>query len=432
MSTTEATTGPKQGLRGGKLAGLVAICALAITFDGYDLVVFGTTVSHIMAEWGINPAQAGVVGSYALIGMMIGALTVGTLADRFGRRKILIASVVWFSLWMIVAAVSPSLGLFGLARFMCGLGLGGCMPSATAMVVEYAPKGRGNLVYVIMQSGFAVGGILAAGLALAILPVANWRVMYLIGAAPLIIVVLPALKFLPESLDYLVARGKSAAASALAARLDIDVPQPRTAAKRGTPVDLFRNNLLPATLLFWVAAFCALLLVYGLNTWLPEIMRKQGYEMGSALTFLLLFNLGSIVGSIIAGWAADRFGSKPVIAISFTLAVISAVALSMRPDLWILYILVAIGGQGAIGTQNLINPFVTSYYPAPMRGTGIGWTLGIGRLGAILGPIIGGWVLASSLGAGWNFYIFAIVAVVGLLAVTLVPKRKPHPLDYAE
>lgn len=430
MTPTTTISDTHQGLSGAPLVRLVALCALAITFDGYDLVVYGATVSGVMDEWGIAPDQAGVVGSYALVGMMLGALLVGSLADRIGRRRVLIASIIWFSGWMIVSAVAPSLWVFALSRFLCGLGLGGCMPSATAMVVEYAPKARGNLTYVIMQSGFAVGGILAAGLALIMLPSLGWRSMYLFGGvAPILLVVLPALRHLPESLEFLVTRGRMAEAEQLAKRLRLPQPTPANeSAPRTSPLELTRNGLLPGTLLFWVATFSALLLVYGLNTWLPEIMRTQGYPLGSALTFLLVFNLGSIVGSVIGGWVADRIGSKPVIVASFTLAAISAMALSLRPDVWLLYALVAIGGHGAIGTQNLINPFVTSYYPARLRSTGIGWSLGIGRLGAITGPIIGGAVLASTLSPGWNFYMFAIVAALGALTILLVPKLNDRRL----
>ncbi len=184
-------------------------------------------------------------------------------------------------------------------------------------------------------------------------------------------------------------------------------------------------------MLFWVSTFCALLLVYGLNTWLPEIMRKQGYPLGSALSFLLVFNLGSILGLVVGATIADRIGSKPVIAVSFALAAISAVILSFNPNVIVLYLLVAIGGYGAIGTQTLINPFVTRYYPAALRTTGISWSLGIGRLGAICGPLLGGLVLASSLGAGWNFYLFAVVAVLGAIAAALVPKS-PTPSAISE
>ncbi|MGO1165079.1 MAG: MFS transporter [Janibacter sp.] len=425
MSTTTVPTTAEHSLSGAALVRLVAVCGLAITFDGYDLVVYGTTIPALMDEWGLSPAEAGTIASYALMGMLVGALLVGSIADQVGRRKALIGSVVLFSLCMIVCAIAPNPAVFGLARFVGGLGLGGCMPTAAAVIVEYAPKEKRSLTYVISQSGFAVGGILAAGLAIPLLPALGWRAMYLIGAAPLVIVVLPALKYLPESLEYLVAKGRTAAAASLAGRLGVAVPpSPATGTDRRTgPQRLFQTGYQLPTLLFWAATFCALLLVYGLNTWLPQLMREAGYPLGSALSFLLVFNLGSIIGSLIAGPIADRIGSKPVIAVSFGLAAVCAVWLSFSPSVIPLYILLAIGGHGAIGTQNLINPFVTGYYPAAVRSTGIGWSLGIGRFGAILGPLVGGWILSSSLGLDWNFYFFGLIALIGALLVSLVPQR---------
>jgi AAHS family benzoate transporter-like MFS transporter len=421
---TTPTAGQSPGLRGRTLAIVVAVCSLSITFDGYDLVVYGTTIPSLLKEWNIGPAQAGAIGSYALIGMLVGALLVGTIADRIGRRRALIGCLVWFSVLMALTAAAPSPEVFGLLRFLCGIGLGGLMPTVAAIVIEYAPKGRGNFTYVLMQSGYAIGGILAASLAIPLIPAVGWQVMYLIGAAPLVLVVPLAWKFVPESLEYLVARGRHDEARALAARLDLPVPAPAasTTGRRPGVRDLFAGGYGLASVLFWIATFSALLLVYGLNTWLPQIMREAGYPLGSALSFLLVFNLGSIVGSLIGGRIADRVGAKRVIVVAFALAAISVAALSLEPSMVLIYVLLALGGYGTIGTQNLINSYVTSYYPGAVRATGIGWSLGIGRLGGMLGPVVGGLVLASSLGLDWNFYLFGAIALVGAVIVAFVPR----------
>jgi AAHS family benzoate transporter-like MFS transporter len=181
--------------------------------------------------------------------------------------------------------------------------------------------------------------------------------------------------------------------------------------------DLFTGGYGLASVLFWIATFSALLLVYGLNTWLPQIMREASYPLGSALSFLLVFNLGSIVGSLIGGRISGRVGAKPVIVVAFALAAISVAALAFRPSMALIYVLLALGGYGTIGTQNLIN----SYYPGAVRATGIGWTLGVG-LGGVLGPVVGGLVLASSLGLNWNFYLFGAIALLGALIVAFVPR----------
>ncbi|MFD9741840.1 MFS transporter [Umezawaea sp. NPDC059074] len=404
---------------------VVGLCGLAIAFDGYDLVVYGTTIPSLLKEWQIGPAEAGRIGGYALIGMLVGALLVGTITDLYGRRKTLIGSVTWFSVFTALCAAAPSPEVFGALRFLGGIGLGGLMPIACALIIEYAPAEHRNLTYVVMQSGYAVGGILAASLAIPLIPALGWHVMYLIGAAPVVLIVPLALRYLPESLEYLVSRGRTDEAAALAKRLGIAVPPAPPAGARwydGVRT-LFSGEYRRGTVLLWIATFCALLMVYGMNTWLPQIMRAQDYALGSALSFLLVFNLGSIVGSVLGGRAADRIGSKPVIATAFLLAAVSIGLLSLKAPTIALYALFAVAGYGTIGTQNLINVHVGRYYPASARATGVGWSLGFGRLGAILGPIAGGLILGSGLSATWNFYLFAAVAVVGLAATALIPVR---------
>ncbi|GAA3438577.1 MFS transporter [Kutzneria kofuensis] len=414
----------------GALWSVVALCAFAVTFDGYDLVVYGTTVPSLLADWHIGPAQAGTIGSYALIGMLIGALLVGTVTDLIGRRRILVLCMVWFSACTALCAIAPNAEVFGLLRFVAGIGLGGLMPTAAALVVEYAPAGKHNLTYALMQSGYAVGGILASALAIPVIPALGWKVMYLIGAVPVLAVPI-ALRWLPESLEYLVLRGRVDDAAALASRLGVEVPVISVPEKRSWLAGL-RELAAPGfrvgTILLWLASFSSLLMVYGMNTWLPQIMRQADFPLGSALSFLLVFNLGSVIGSVIGGRAADILGSKPVVAVSFLLAVLGIALLATRPSTVVIYVLSGIAGYGTIGTTNLLNVFVTRYYPPTSRATGIGWSLGVGRLGAILGPVLGGLVLASGASYVWNFYLFAAVAIIGLAATGLVPVARREPV----
>ncbi|WP_394620721.1 MFS transporter [Lentzea sp. JNUCC 0626] len=402
---------------------IIVLCGLALAFDGYDLVVYGTTIKALREEWGISAAQAGTIGSAALVGMLVGALLVGTLTDRWGRRRTFLFSVAWFSVLMAACALAQDPDTFLVLRFLAGIGLGGLMPTAATLTIEYAAEKHRAFTYAAMQSGYAIGGIMAAALAIPLLPTAGWRVMYLIGAAPLIIVLPLAWQYLPESLEYLVSRGRQDEARALAARIGVPVPAPSDHAHSGVRT-LVQRPYLRRTILFWVASFCGLLLVYGLNTWLPEIMRASGYPLGSALSFLLVFNLGSVVGALLGGRLSDRHGAKPIILGSFALAAICAAALSTNPGQVAIYVLIAVAGYGTIGTMHLINAHVTRSYPAGVRATGIGWALGVGRLGAILGPTVGGLIIDSSLGAGWNFYFFAVVAVLGAAAVAAFPRTR--------
>ncbi|WP_084210778.1 MFS transporter [Pseudonocardia acaciae] len=409
---------------------VVALCFLTIVFDGYDLIVYGSAVPSLLAEpgWGLNPAGAGVIGSYALVGMLIGALASGALSDSLGRRRIMLVGVTWFSALMIGCALAPGPELLGLLRFLAGLGLGGVIPSAIALTVEYAPREHRQLYNALMFAGYSVGGVVAALLALFLLADHGWRPLMAFGAAPLVLVLPLLWRRLPESVGFLLAAGRDADAEALAARygLDLDaVRRERAAAGGGSgPRALFGRRRLPATVLFGAASFCGLLLVYGLNTWLPQIMRSAGYPLGSALSFLLVLNLGAVLGAIITSRLADRYGPKPVTSVAFLLATACLVVLSQRVDTAVLLVAVAIAGLGSVGTQVLVNGYVAVHHPAPVRASALGWALGVGRAGAIVGPLLGGWVLASGVGFEWNFYGFAVPALAGALLIALVPRGR--------
>ena len=185
---------------------------------------------------------------------------------------------------------------------------------------------------------------------------------------------------------------------------------------------MFSGRYFIATILFWIMTFFSLLLIYGLTTWLPQIMREAGYSLGSALSFLLVFNLSSTVGLLFIAVLADRLGSKSVVAVVFIAAAASIALLSFQPPLLIIYALVFMAGPGSLAVQPLVNAYVAGHYPASGRATALGWSLGIGRLGAITGPAFGGLIIASGLGLAWSFYAFAIPAMVATLVTLLIPR----------
>lgn len=435
QSSVLPTSEPTSRRRKSGLTVLI-LCFVAIVFDGYDLVVYGSTVPSLLAykDWHLDAGSVGTIGSLALVGMLIGTLFVGALTDVLGRRKIMMLSIAWFSVFMLLTALAPSVEMFGLFRFLTGLGLGGIVPTCVAMTVEFAPKSRRQIANAVMYSGYSVGGVLAAVLAIAALPHVDFRWLYAIGALPLV-TLLPVVYFmLPESVAFLAAKGRTDEAKATADTYglvysdivtaadttpDAAPPQKLTALKT-----LFSRSWITATFLFAAASFCGLLLVYGLNTWLPQIMRSAGYELGSSLTFLLVLNAGAIVGAIGASFIADRVGVKKVVTASFVIAFTSIFLLSLGLPYGILLVLVAFAGLGSVGTQILVNGFVATHYPQSATATALGWSLGVGRLGAICGPLIGGFIASLALGFQINFYAFAGFAVVGALVIAAVPRAK--------
>jgi MFS transporter, AAHS family, benzoate transport protein len=412
---------------------VLVLCFMTIVFDGYDLVVYGSTVPSILkyGDWGLTTAQAGMIGSLALVGMLIGTLSVGILTDRLGRRRIMLASIAWFSICMLLTSFAPSAEAFGALRFLTGLGLGGVVPTCIALTVEYARKERRQIANALMFSGYSVGGVGASLLAINLLQHIDFRWMYAIGALPLVTLLPAAWKLMPESVAYLARKGRLDEAKATATRYGLiyadivsteDVPA-GPSGNNSSLKAIFTRKWLGSTILFALANFCGLLLVYGLNTWLPQIMRQAGFNLGDALTFLLVLNAGAIVGSISASALADRIGIKRVVTGSFVLAFVAILMLSLQLPLAILLVIVAFAGLGSVGTQILVGGYCATHYPQSLSATALSWSLGVGRIGAICGPLIGGFI--ASLAFGWqvNFYMFAVFAVIGAIVVFAVPPR---------
>jgi AAHS family benzoate transporter-like MFS transporter len=324
--------------------------------------------------------------------------------------------------------------LFGLFRFVAGLGLGGLLPTINALLIEYAPLRSRTFVHAVTFTGFPLGGILAAGLAILVIPAFGWRAMFWIGVAPLIFIVPLALKYLPESVEFLVAHDRRREAETLARRFGVPLEAHTVAAEtkyRETPTrahkfralaSLFSRRYVAATILFGIAIALNLLTAYGLATWLPQIMLEAGYPLGSALSFLLALNVAALVGLPIAGAVADRIGSKAVCTIVFVMAAAAIALLSLAPPPVVTYILAGVAGFGTIGLQIQLNAYVAKHYSAGNRATALGWALSVGRLGAMVGPILGGVLIASQLSQGWNFYFFALASFLGAVAVVLIPR----------
>lgn len=404
-------------------ATVIALCWLAIVVDGYDLIVYGSVLPALISgEWQLTATEGGRIGAAALVGMLVGALVSGALTDRIGRRRLMVLCIAWFSVAMAVSALAPTPALFGVTRFVAGIGLGGVVPTAIALTVEFAPPGRRNAANALMFSGYSVGGVLAALGGIWMIEAFGWRSMFWTGAVVGGVLVVVVWALLPESVVYLVGRGRHGEAAALAARYGMDVPEP-AGERSGGLRELLRPEHRAGTILFWGGTAAGLLLVYGLNTWLAQIMRQAGYPLGGALGFLLALNLGAILGAPLFGALADRVGPRPVVTGMFLAAAGSILLLMVPLPTVLLLSLVAIAGSCTIGTTIIVNSFTATYYPEHLRAVGLSWALGVGRIGAISGPLYGGLIMSIGWGFQANFLAFAIPAVLGAVLMALVPGR---------
>lgn len=388
---------------------VLAICFAVVIVDGYDLVVYGAVVPSLLsyAPWGLTAGDVGLIGSLALAGMLVGAMSSGWLGDRFGRRRMLIATFGEFSVCTALCALAPNPELFGVLRFLAGLGLGGVLPLAIAIAMEAVRAGREQFANAVTTVANPIGGVLVSIVAIFVIPAWGFRVMFWIGAATALVIIPLALRHLPASTPVPAA----------------DTAGDAPVRPRRSFATLFAPPYRRATILFPLISFSGLLLAYGMNTWLPGIMRKLGYGLGSSLSFLLVLNAGAVVGALVVARLADRLGPRPTISVSFGVAVVCMVALALHPAGALLYLFVIGSGFGAMGTQILVNGFVGGYYPSHARATALGWSLGLGRIGGIVGPLVGGWILGSAIGVEWNFYIFAMAAFVAGGLILLVPRK---------
>jgi MFS transporter, AAHS family, benzoate transport protein len=440
----------RDALRRRTVVWVVSLATLGLIFDGYDLVVFGTVVSTFLRNPGeigdLTPAAAGALGSYALIGVLFGALLAGSVGDIIGRRKVMLVSYAWFAVFMGFTAVATTTTMFGIGRFLTGLGVGALVGTTGAIVSEFAPPGSKNLCNAITYSGVPLGSLLAALLGILLLESIGWRGLFWIGALPLVTLLPLAFLKMPESVAWLVSRGRLDEARRVSERTGMPMPQQVPAAEPSTAepaaaVDastghagyrgLFdRRNWLPSVLL-GLTSVTTLLLVYSLNTWLPELMLRAGFDAKGSLAFLLVLNGGAVIGAMLGSRVADRFGPKLVTS-AFLLTGAVFIALLIVPvPLGVLLLFVAIAGLGTSGTQILLFGFVANYYRTNVRAAGVAWAAGFGRLGGVGGPLIGGILIGAGLGVQQIFLILAGVALLGTLFVLAVPmthrQRDLHP-----
>jgi MFS transporter, AAHS family, benzoate transport protein len=421
---------------------VVGIATVGLVFDGYDLVVYGTVVPIFLrdpAQIGqVSPAVAGALGSYALIGVLVGALIAGSVGDILGRRKVMLFAYAWFAIGMGVTALTTSTTAFGFMRFITGLGVGALVATTGAIVSEFAPPGKKNLCNAITYSGVPLGSLMAAFLAILLLDAIGWRGMFWIGALPLVTLLPIAFFKLPESPAWLASRGRLDEARAISERTGVplvvpavappataDVPA-RSRARAGF-AGLFSGTYILPTILMGLMSATGLLLVYSLNTWLPELMGRAGFSAKGSLSFLLVLNGGAVMGALIGSRFADRFGPKPVVASCFLIGAVAISLLTLSLPLGLLLLFVAITGLGTSGTQTLIYGFVANYYRVNVRGAGVAWCAGFGRLGGVGGPLLGGFLISAGLALNSIFYVLAGLGVVGLVITLLVPvARRPH------
>ncbi|MGQ4599057.1 MFS transporter [Nocardia sp. R6R-6] len=410
------------------------LCWLAMFVDGYEIFIYGATLPDIIgaAQWGVTTRSAAAVGSISLVGVLVGAFVAGTLTDILGRRKLYLLSLTLFSAAALGCAVAPNFGVFGAWRFVAGLGIGGIAPTVVAIAAEFAKPGYRSRAVGFVMTAPAVGGLAASFCALGLLEHTGFRPIYALGALPLLTLVPVALLWLPESAVFLRARGRGAEADAVTARFGLPNsaveqadPSARSSAGSFPAGQLFENRDRWVTPGLWLMMFLIMMLVYGVTTWLPQLMVQAGFSLDAALAFFVLFSAATVVGTVLGAVVADSVGPKPVVVAGLLCSVIGYAVMALGSGVW-LTIGIGIAGMGAGGAYGIIYDHIAAHYPVQIRATGLGWASGFGRFGAIIGPPYGGVFVA--LGGGNVAMAAWALALPGLLGAVLM-SRLPRSVD---
>ena len=410
--------------------GLFVLCGLCLIMDGFDVQAIGFVAPRLIEEWKIPGALLGYVLTAALVGILFGSISLSMLADRIGRRPVLIGACLFFSVVTLLTARAQSVPELLVIRFIAGLGLGSIMPNALALVGEYCPPRVRASAIVIVGTGFTAGAMVAGFVSFWLIPRFGWRsVFYFGGAVPLLIGAC-MLFLLPESLQFLALHGKNPEKLAKwLRRVDPALTVTghtqfvvRERRQRGVPlVKLFQQGRAPGTVLLWTVYFMNLVNLYFLSSWLPTVatplVKAAGVPPSYASLIGTTLQSGGVLGAFVLGGLIGRFGFVRVLATCFSMACIS-IALIGQPglSLALLFLVVFLAGLGIVGSQSGLNALAASLYPTDLRSTGIGSGLGVGRMGSIVGPVLAGQLIS----AHWTTRSLFLAAAVPALISALV------------
>jgi benzoate transport len=432
MQNSEIIKAIDQGKMTAMQIGVIAICWFINMLDGFDVLAIAYTAPTITEQWHLAPEKLGVVLSAGLVGMALGAMFIAPLADRFGRRKMILWGLAIIGLAMMATATVQSIGLLILARIVTGLGVGGLLASLNTMVAEYSSDRRRSFAISCLQSGYPIGALAGGFIAAPLIPAYGWQMVFIIGGLSTLVMVAVVLLLLPESLHFLIDRRPRNAlnqVNRILARLGrsaiTELPQSQEAAPRVKGREIFSPGLKANTLLLWLSFFMSMLTLYFLLLWTPQIIVNAGLPKAQGILVGATLNGGGLVGMLLLGHFAQRFGLHRLIIGFFLMAALSMVAFALiEASATVLLLLAFVLGFFTVGGMIGLYSVAADLYPTRLRNTGLGWGIGIGRLGAILGPYVAGVLM----GIGWEqadyFLLLALPLVFAMISTHALKKSQ--------
>jgi MFS transporter, putative metabolite:H+ symporter len=402
------------------------LCGLGWMFDAMDIGLLSFVLAALAQEWGLTQVQVGTVISVGLFGMFVGAAGSGVLADRYGRKALLMVTLLVYSFATGMSALAWGYGALLVLRFITGLGLGGELPVASALVAEVAPKRQRGRLVVLLESFWAYGWVLAAIVGYLVIPEFGWRIAFLIGALPALYVLILR-RHLPESPRYLLRRGKRTEALEAAERLGVatgglatgaEAPDESPGGRSLGIRQLWAPSYSRRTAMLWVLWFGMVFSYYGIFTWLPQLLATSGYDLVRSFGYVLLITLAQIPGYFSAAYLVERWGRKPTLVVYLLACAIATLFFGLRgfdaqatgAELVLWGSLVSFFNLGAWG---VVYGYTPELYPTVVRGSGSGWAAGVGRIGGIAGPYLVGLMLGV-----WQLGVLAVFSMfAGVLLI---------------
>ncbi|MFM0045612.1 MFS transporter [Paraburkholderia sediminicola] len=407
--------------------GTVALCALVTLLDGFDLQMVGALAPSLARHFSVPVSALGPMFSASFLGLGIGAIAIGPIADCWGRKKPLIASTLLFGICSLLTIRATSLDQLVIFRFLTGLGLGGAMPTTVALSAEYSPRRLAGFTVSVIGTCVPVGGLLGGLAAGAILPRWGWQPLFVLGGIVPLLIAIFLVSLLPESLSFLVARKADARLIEKVFRRvysrDVTDEELRRLKSVGptnrSPVsELFTDGRAPTTALLWLTYFMNMLIAYFIVNWLPSLLGSIGLPPGAGARSIAFFSAGAIAGGLMQKRMARFCGASPVMMAEFVIFIGASLMLAKGSvDYGSTMALAFAMGFCIIGVQIGLNMFATAFYPTTARATGLGWGLGIGRGGAIVGSLLGGVMLQAQWSIAEIFLAGIVPAAIAGCAV---------------
>lgn len=411
---------------------VLLMCFACMTIDGFDIQSMSYVAPEIISQWGIAKASLGPVFGASLAGMLMGSLLFGPIADAIGRRPVLVAAHLVLALTMYATSYVESITGLMLMRLLSGLAMGAIVPNAIAMATEFAPNRHKVTLLMLVSSGMVCGGIVGGLIAAWLIPLHGWHSVFYAGALAPLVLAITMFALMPESLQWLTATGRSPLRVARTlARIDpalviTEVSTLITSPPRQSGLSvkgLFAAEHGRATVLLWLMNFMNMLCVYFLASWIPVLMSDAGHTASESVLAGAMLWLGGLAGTWLLGWCVDRKGYVAVLLPTFAVAGVAIVLFSRYySGIHVAYLFIAVAGFGVMGGQALLNTMASTYYPTALRSTGLGWALGLGRLGGIMGPILGGSLLTLQWPTADLLLLSALPIGVTVIAVLIFSK----------